>query len=72
MMSPRVGGAGKGQVAQPQAGSVVLFTFTGLCSSQLDFTEHHLPLCRSVTLYGSAFRFGDSVGLPRGGASQGD
>lgn len=59
----KVGGMGEGQVGQPQAGSVVLFTFTWLCSSQLDFTEHHLPLCRSETLYGLAFLFGDSVGL---------
>lgn len=67
----KVGGAGEGQVAQPQAGRVVLFTFTWLCSSQLDFTEQHLPHHRSQTFYGLAFLFGDSVGLPLGGALQG-
>lgn len=72
MMSWKVGGAGEGQVAQPQTGSVVFFTFTRLCSSHLDFPEHHLPLCRSETLYGLAFCFGGSVGLPLEGASQGD
>lgn len=66
----KVGGAGEGQVAQPQAGSVVLFTFTWLCSSQLDFTEHHLPLRGSETLHGLAFLFGDSLGLPLGGTLQ--
>lgn len=50
-------GLGEGLVAQPQAESVVLFTFIWLCPSRLDITGHHLPLCGSETLYGCSSSF---------------
>ena len=67
MMSLEVGvGWGEDQVAQPQAGSMVLFTFIWLCPSHLDITRHHLLLHRSEILYGFSLPLQRFCGAPPG------